>query len=75
MSRKEKWIAKKRKGIDTNSTLGKFQELMDWDESYRIRNRFTRRLWWENTFRWFLDAKFYIELRIIMWKRKRKNKK
>ena len=73
--RKNKWIANKKKEVNPNSTLGRFQHLIDWDQAYRTRNKFKRRVWLQNTFRWLLDIKFYIQLKIVIWKRKRKNTK
>ena len=57
--------------------MAKFQESIDWDESYRNRNRLTvlekemRKRYW---FGWLEDIMFNIKLRKLSRKRKRKNK-
>ena len=67
MGRKEKWIAKRKAEVKPGSIMDRFQESVDWDESYRNRKRY-----W---FGWLDNIMFEIKLRKLSRKRKRKNKK
>ena len=76
-TRKEKWIAEAKRKVKPGSIMAKFQESIDWDESYRNSNRLTvlekemRKRYW---FGWLEDIMFNIKLRKLSRKRKRKNK-
>ena len=74
MGRKEKWIAKAKGEVKPGSIMDRFQELVDWDESYRNRNQLTKRMRRRYWFGWLEDIMFNIKLRKLSRKRKRKNK-
>jgi len=75
MGRKEKWIAEAKGKVRPGSTIDRFHQLVDWDESYRTRNHLKRKMRRRKWFGWIDDIMFNIKLKILSRQRQRKNKK
>lgn len=73
-TRKEKWIAEAKGKVRPGSVIDRFHQLVDWDESYKQRNWYKKRMRKRYWFGWLEDIMFNIKLRKLSRKRKRKNK-